>query len=204
MRFLDFKQQFSKYIVFSTREIEKLYPGFNKMNLLTWQKKGYLLKLRNSWYCFSEINTDEATLFYAANKIYNPSYVSLETALFYYGIIPEAVFMISSISTLKTNEFKNKHRFFNYTNIKSNCFFGYKFIKNENFTFKIAEIEKALLDFLYFRYSIKTLDDINSLRFNKQLLKEKLNLQKLLDYAKLYNSKILSKKVQILKSFLEI
>ncbi|MBN2663700.1 MAG: hypothetical protein JXR68_08635, partial [Bacteroidales bacterium] len=70
MHFLDFKQQFSKYKVFSTREIEKLYSGFNKMNLLEWQKKGYLLKLRNSWYCFSEINTDEATLFYVANKIY--------------------------------------------------------------------------------------------------------------------------------------
>ena len=91
----------------------------------------YLQKIRNSWYCFTDIKIDETVLFYIANKIYQPSYVSLETALHYYGIIPEAVFTISSITTLKTQKFKNKQGFYTYTNIKSNCFFGYELVQKK-------------------------------------------------------------------------
>ncbi|MCF6239713.1 MAG: hypothetical protein L3J74_00015 [Bacteroidales bacterium] len=202
MQFLNFKQQFNKYIVFSVKEIDKLYPNFNKMNLLTWQKKGYLHKIRNSWYCFSDTIIDETRLFYIANKIYQPSYVSLETALYYYGVIPEAVFSINSVTTLKTKEFKNSQYLYTYRNIKTNCFFAYKFVQKENYTFKIAEIEKALLDLLYFRHSLKTFEDIISLRLNKELLLKELNMQKLSDYATLYNSKILLKKVKIINQFL--
>ena len=202
MRFLYFKQQFNKYIIFSISEITKLFPDFNKMNLLTWQKKGYLQKIRNSWYCFTDIKIDETVLFYIANKIYQPSYVSLETALHYYGIIPEAVFTISSITTLKTQKFKNKQGFYTYTNIKSNYFFGYELVQKKKYTFRIANIEKTLLDYLYINYSIKNLEDIKSLRLNKQQLQEKLNLQKLSDYATIFNSKTLLKKIKILTQFL--
>ena len=202
MQFLDFKQQFSKYIIFSTKEIEKLYPNFNKINLLSWQKKGYLQKIRNSWYCFSDIKIDQTVLFYFANKIYQPSYVSLEAALYYYGIIPEAVFTTTSISTLKTKEFKNKYSLITYKNIKRNCFFGYKLVQKENFTFKIADIEKALLDYLYLNYSIKNIDDIKSLRLNKHILQEEIDFEKMNEYVKYYNSKILVKKIKILNQFL--
>ena len=203
MRFLEFKQQLSKYLVFSVTEVEKLYPNFNKMNLLTWQKKGYIKRIRNSWYCFSDVKIDESVLFYIANKIYQPSYVSLETALYHHNLIPEAVFSISSITTLKTQKFNTYQSFFTYTNIKSNCFFGYELVQKENFTFKIADIEKALLDFLYFNYSIKNIDDIKSLRINKKLLQEKLDFIKIDKYASYCNSQVLLKKVKILKQFLD-
>jgi len=202
MQFLKFKQQFSEYIIFSTKEIEKLYPNFNKINLLSWQKKGYLQKIRNSWYCFSDIKIDQTVLFYFANKIYQPSYVSLEAALYYYGIIPEAVFTTTSISTLKTKEFKNKYSLITYKNIKQNCFFGYKLVQKENFTFKIADIEKALLDYLYLNYSIKNIDDVKSLRLNKHILQEEIDFEKMNEYVKYYNSKILVKKIKILNQFL--
>ena len=202
MQFLKFKQQFSEYIIFSTKEIEKLYPNFNKINLLSWQKKGYLQKIRNSWYCFSDIKIDQTILFYFANKIYQPSYVSLEAALYYYGIIPEAVFTTTSISTLKTKEFKNKYSLITYKNIKRNCFFGYKLVQKENFTFKIADIEKALLDYLYLNYSVKNIDDIKSMRLNKHILQEKIDFETMNEYAKFYNSKILVKKIKILNQFL--
>ena len=40
-----------------------------------------------------------------ANKIYSPSYISLETALSYYGLIPESVYALTSVSTRKTISF---------------------------------------------------------------------------------------------------
>ena len=42
---------------------------------------------------------DRQFLFHAANRIYPPSYVSLEAALKYYGLIPEETFQITSVST---------------------------------------------------------------------------------------------------------
>ena len=202
MQFLEFKQQFSKYIIFSINEIEKLYPKFNKINLLSWQKKGYLQKIRNSWYCFSDIKIDQTVLFYIANKIYQPSYVSLESALYYYGVIPEVVFTTTSISTLKTNKFKNKYSLMTYKNIQSNYFFGYKLIQKDSFTFKIADIEKALIDYFYLNYSIKNIDDIKALRLNKHILLEELDFNKIKEYANYYNSKVLIKKINILYKFL--
>ncbi len=202
MTFLKFKKQFDKYIIFSTQEIKKYYPNFNKMNLLTWQKKGYLQKNRNSWYSFTDITINETTLYYMANKIYKPSYISLETALHYYGIIPEAVFFISSISTVKTQKFKTKQSLFTYSNLKKDVFLGYKLIQTKNYTFKIAEIEKTILDFLFLRPQIKTYEDIIALRWNKQILQEKINLQKMMNYTTIYNSKTLTKKIKIFINFL--
>jgi len=202
MQYLEFKNCFEKYKVFSINEIEKINPNFNKMNLLSWQKKEYIIKLRNNFYKFTENKSDEDLLFLIANKIYSPSYISLESAFSYYGIIPEGVFSVNSISTLKTNNFKNKLGNFNYKNIKTNLFFGYKLVQKKEYTFKIAEIEKAILDYLYLNSSLKTIDDILALRLNKFIILEKLNLQKLVDYTTFYNSKVLTNKIKILIQFL--
>ncbi len=202
MQFLEFKQHFRNYLVFSVNDIKKEFPTFNKMNLPAWQKKGYLRKIRNSWYCFTDIDIDETILFYIANKIYQPSYVSLETALSYYGIIPESVFSITSVTTLKTQKFKNNTVLNTYSNIKKECFFGYNLIQKQNYTYKIADPEKTVSDYLYFRPAVKTTEDIESLRFNKHRLREKINLQKLFDYALIFNSKILFKKIDLLKKYI--
>jgi len=202
MQFLEFKQHFTKYLVFSVTEIKKEFPNFNKMNLPAWQKKGYLRKIRNSWYCFTDIEIDETVLFYIANKIYQPSYVSLETALSFYGIIPEGVFSITSVTTLKTQNFNTNTVINTYSNIKKECFFGYNLVQKQNYTYKIANPEKTLSDYLYLRTSVKTTEDIKSLRFNKQQLRENINLQKMFDYALIFNSKTLFKKIEILKKYI--
>lgn len=203
MQFIEFKHNLSKYIIFSICDIEKLYPNFNRINLLTWQKKKYIQKIRNSWYSFTDINEDETYFFFIANKIYKPSYISMETALYYYGIIPEAVFTVTSVTSLKTQTFKNNKVFCNYSNIKRECFFGYKLVEKNNLIFKIADMEKSILDFLYLQTSIRTIDDIVSFRFNKVLLQEKLNRKKLSEYAIMYNSKVLIKKIKILNQFID-
>jgi predicted transcriptional regulator of viral defense system len=125
----------------------------------------------------------------------------LETALSYYGLIPEAVFTISSVSTLKTNSFKNKFGNFKYSNLKPNLFFGYQIIKINNYFFKIAEIEKTILDYLYLNSSIKSIDDLIELRLNKFILANEVNFPKIYEYATIYKSKSLIKKIKILKQF---
>jgi predicted transcriptional regulator of viral defense system len=202
MKLQEFKDYFKQYPIFSIKDIEKEYPKFNMMNLINWQKKRYIIKIRNGWYRFNEKPIHETELYYIANKIYSPSYISFETALNYYGIIPEAVFLIKSVSTLKTQNFENDLGLFKYINLKENCFFGYSFVSNENYTFKIANIEKSLLDYLYLSYSIETYSDLESLRLNRNVLKEKLDYVKLENYAQLYETKQLLKKTKLLKSYI--
>jgi predicted transcriptional regulator of viral defense system len=56
---------------------------------------------------------DEMVLFMVANKIYEPSYVSLESALAYYKIIPETVLGVTSISSRKTKQHESAWGIFN-------------------------------------------------------------------------------------------
>ncbi len=203
MNFLTFKKAFDSYLIFSIKDIEKIVPGFNKMNLVRWQKKELLKKIRNKWYHFSELNFSEEVLFFIANKIYHPSYVSLESALDYYGVIPEAVFTITSMTSRKTERFQNKQSTYSYKSIKKELFFGYRLQKEKNFTFKIATLEKALLDKLYANTSIKNIEDIRALRFNKAIINEHIDRDKLMEYAMFFKSKTLLKKVKLLKQFLD-
>ncbi len=203
MQYLEFQKYFSSYSVFSINEIEKIFPDFNKINLLTWQKKGYITKLRNGFYKLNNTQNTELDLFIIANKIYSPSYVSLESALSFYEIIPEALFSVTSVTTLKTNTFKNKEGNFIYKNLKPNLLFGYQLLQTGDNTYKIAELEKTILDYLYLKKTIKTMEDIKSLRFNRFILKEKLNLKKLYDYAYVFDSKSLLKKVMAFNKLLD-
>ena len=107
MNFIEFSKTFSDWPLFSIHEILKLYPNFDRKNLVRWQEKGYIKKIRNKWYIFSDKNINEINLFYIANSIYSPSYISFESALSYYNIIPEAVFSVTSATSLKTNKKTN-------------------------------------------------------------------------------------------------
>lgn len=202
MQFFEFKSIFKNQIIFSNNDIEKLIKYFNKKNLINWQKKGYIQKLRNNWYCFSDIQNSQNELFNIANNIYKPSYISLETALSYYGFIPEGVFSFTSISTLKTNKFNNHLGTFIYKSIKNNAFFAYKIIESKNLKFKIAEPEKAILDYFHINHNINNQEDFSSMRLNKSNIKLKIDFDKIEKYALLFNSKIVLKKVRELNKYI--
>ena len=86
--------------------------------------------------------------FELANFIYPPSYVSLESALSFYGIIDQFPYQITSVSLRKTNSFKIDQKMFTYAHLKPDLFKDYK--KENNFL--IASPQKAVFDFLYLVY----------------------------------------------------
>jgi hypothetical protein len=199
MIILDFLQKFEHNPVFSIADVFRVYPGFDRKNLVRWQEKGLVLKLRNKWYALPDKIRDEADLFTVASSIYTPSYVSLESAFAFYGWIPEGVFTVTSITTLKTAFFSNKTGHFRYTNLKESLFFGFWFPGN----FRMAEPEKALLDYLYLHPELTAPDDFESLRWFREEISEKIDFQKLLDYAHLFNSVTLDRRVTVFKKFLD-
>jgi predicted transcriptional regulator of viral defense system len=202
MKILEFINAFKEMPIFSTLDIEKTFPNFEMENLQNWQKKGYILRIRNKWYCFTNRIKILEELFFVANKIYQPSYVSLESALSLYSWIPETTFMITSITTLKTNEFLTPLGSFHYKNLKPDLFFGYKIKNLGGVGFKIAEPEKTLLDFLYFKKDLENRDKLMSYRLNLEEINSTLNWKRFEDYASLYTSNPMKKKINLLKTVL--
>jgi len=202
MDYLNFRNTFITYQVFSLNEAEKFFPDFNRVNLVNWQKKGYLTKLRNGWYRFAEIPASESLLFIIANRMYSPSYISFETAAAWHALIPEAVFTITSATTLKTAEFSNQDGRFKYITLKKSLYFGYELVRTNGFNLRIANIEKTLLDWFYSQSSIKETTDIEGLRLNKTILKEQINYALLENYLKIFDSPVVTKRVSLLKQYI--
>lgn len=195
----EFRQKFKTFPAFSLTDIQAVYPHFDTKNLVYWQRKGYVQKVRNGYYRLTENPLQEETLFWIANKIYTPSYISLESALGYYQIIPEAVYAITSVSTLKTNHFKSDAGFYSYKHIRPGLFFGYRLLGQT--IFKIAELEKCILDYLYLHPNLTSVTDFESLRWNRFILQE-LNTPRLENYLKHFESKALEQRVRVFQSWL--
>jgi predicted transcriptional regulator of viral defense system len=189
---------------FSVLEIEKHFPGFDSRRLVEWQKKGYIQKLRNRHYYFSDQAVNEPFLYYTANELYGPSYVSLESALSQYGFIPEGVFQITSCSTLKTNSFSTPVGDFSYRCLKPSLFFGYQLEKWDGHSYAIAEAEKTLIDYLYLHHEVKETGDIEALRWNAIEINNRISINKLNRYEAYINSPALSNRLSILKTYLNV
>jgi predicted transcriptional regulator of viral defense system len=82
---------------FSIDQVYAWQPGFDRNNLSRWIKKGFLIRLRQGWFTFSEYKSNPDFALYFANRIYRPSYISLHTALAFYGLIPKAVTQVTSV-----------------------------------------------------------------------------------------------------------
>jgi len=179
--------------IFSLRDIENLFSSEKlktiKNNFNRWVKAGRLARIKRGLYEFIEPGSDSAVSdFYVANRLYFPSYISLETALSFYGLIPEVAAQVTSVTTLATRKFKNRHGEFYFRSCLKRAFIGYKLMVYEGRKVYIADIEKALADFIYF--SVRSAYPLNfkEERFDKAALK-RLNWAKLFKYARLFNRK---------------
>jgi predicted transcriptional regulator of viral defense system len=156
MKYIEFKNKYQNVPVINVSNLEGLKSsGFSlRDNINKWVKKGYLYRLKNNLYALND-NDRKAGLsrIFIANCLYSPSYVSLEYALFHYGMIPEMVYELTSVSTAKTTVFKNYFGVFSYSTIKKELFFGFVSERDEyGMPVIIANPEKALLDFIYLRF----------------------------------------------------
>ncbi len=168
--------------LFSGQDIFKLFslkPSSAKA-LLGRLKEGEIIKpLTRGKYLFLLAATPPEE-FEIANFIYAPSYVSLESALSFYGIIEQFPYQISSITLKKTKLLKIGEKTFTYSRIKPEFFIDYQREKN----FLIAGPKKAIFDFLYFAYKgIRTKNNLRLLRPERINLKKSALKEYLLEIA---------------------
>jgi len=132
MNFELFRNTFEKHLIFSTYDVKTHFSGFDSKRLVEWQKKGYIIKLVSKWYYFPLFTNQNNSHLLAANSIYSQSYISLQTALSYYSLIPEFIFSITSLTSMTNAVFDTKLGRFTYNHIKPALMFGYKLVEFEN------------------------------------------------------------------------
>ena len=196
MRFIEFKKKLKDLIIFSIKDIEKIDKSIHPPRFVEWQAKNYIKKIIRGYYIFADLELNEKVLFIIANKIYRPSYISFEMALSYYRLIPETMYGITSATTRHTYNFNTNFAPFIYKRIKPKLMFGYKLVEYNNQVYKIAEVEKALIDFFYLKPDIKKDDDFKELRIDKQSFLEQVDFEKLNKYLKVIDSAVLSRRVR--------
>lgn len=192
VRYSQFKKVLAPFLCFSVQDARKHFLNFDNKRLSEWQKKGYLQKIIRSYYIFADTPKDTPLWWYVANCIFAPSYVSLQSALNYYGFIPEAVFHVTSVTTKRTRDLNSTDVSFIYKNIKTSCYFGYTLMLFQGHFIRVAEPEKALLDLIYLDASIGNEVSFEAWRFNKAAILQTVSMPLMEEYALLMQNQSFS------------
>lgn len=155
-------------------------------------KRKDLIRVKKGLYVFGERYRRELiSLGVLANLIYGPSYISLEYALAYYGLIPERVVEITSVTTHKNKSFKTPLGIFTYQHMPVRKYVGgiYQLESEGGGCFLMASPEKALSDVIS-RQHFRNAEELRiylmqGLRIEEESL-TKLNQSHLIDIAKAY------------------
>ena len=205
MDFLTFKERMYPMGCFNINQVLLWEKDFDRNNLTRWCRRGLLVKLRNQYYAFPEYRQVPDFSRYVANRIYAPSYISLHSALSFYGMIPEEVVQLTSVTTLKTARFENDFGTFHYQNVKTPFYFGYEIKTMQSGRgLLFATPEKALLDLLYLNPYYKTEQDMEELRLDEDFMQNELDIERLNGYLSKMESKTLEQKVKRLMKVYEL
>ncbi len=125
-------------------------PEYVRTQLSRWVATGKIYQLRRGVYALAppyQKNTPHP--FLIANRLQRASYVSLQSALAFYGMIPETVYRTVSVSTMRTESLKTPLGDYDFRHIQNKLFFGYQLINLQGQHAFVASPEKALLDLIY-------------------------------------------------------
>lgn len=141
-----------KNIPVQTSAIASLYPNITSVNrkVANLEKEGRIIRLKRGMYV---VNPNESgkllSLGLIGNVLYGPSYVSMLTALREYGLIPERVEVVESMTTHLTVSFENPVGRFEYHHCTKDYYsIGITQREEEGISYLIATPEKALCDYI--------------------------------------------------------
>lgn len=145
------------------------------------EEKGSIIRLKKGLYVVSPtITGKELSIELIANHIYGPSYVSMESALRFYGLIPEMVYNTGSMTLKRSRKFTNSLGEFTYTSCQADYYnIGIRNEIYEDHAFLIASPEKALCDLITYTQGLS----IRSVKSLQTFLQDDLRI----DYESIYS-----------------
>jgi predicted transcriptional regulator of viral defense system len=160
-----------------------------------WTAAGRIFQLRRGLYALAPpFQKVKPHPFLVANRLVHGSYVSLQSGLAYYALIPEAVPVTTSVTTLKPGSWDTPLGVYEFRHVKTELFFGYQRIDlgNEQQAF-VATPEKALLDLVHLQRGGDALEYLQQLRLQNL---DRLDLEQLLILADRAKSRKLRRAVE--------
>jgi len=162
----------------------------NRVSLLA--KIGWLLRIKKGLYVivtdFSTLGFNDLSIYLIVKALNENSYISFESALQHHGIFNQMLSIVESATFERARKYKFQNTKINFLKIEKKLYFGFSSERIESDFVNIADIEKAILDMLYFRKN----------SYNISLIWEKLNeyrrnfdFNKLIRYAKRFNDTII-------------
>lgn len=133
--------------------LRSLYSNYSfpRNKIASIEQEGKIIRLKRGMYVISpDVSKQLLSIELIANHIYGPSYVSMESALRYYGLIPEQVYTVRSMTTNRSKKFENPIGNFEYITVDSEYYpigIAQQTVENK-YTFLIASPEKALCDMI--------------------------------------------------------
>lgn len=131
---------------------KSIFPNYKSVNnkISELEKSDKIIRLKKGMYVVDPKESGKLlSMELIANHIYGPSYVSMASALRYYGLIPENVYVIRSMTTKHSKDFMNELGKFEYTQCSKEYFpIGIRQEVKDNAAFLIASPEKALCDLI--------------------------------------------------------
>ena len=170
--------------------------------LSRWVRSGNLIQLRRGLYALSEqYRKVHPHPFVIANRLKPASYVSLQSALGYYNLIPEYVPTVTSVTTGRPETISTPLGSYIFKHVKKALFSGYQYVDlgNGQSAF-IALPEKALLDLIYLTPGSDQPDYLRELRLQNV---ETLNMERFQDMAERSKSRKLSRAARQLADLLK-
>jgi len=174
-------------------------PASLQVQISRWNKAGKIIQLKKGIYLLAEpyrkIGVYEP---YIATILKRPSYISLEKALEYHNLIPEAVSVYTSVTTKRGARFESEAGIFDYKHIKESLFWGYASHTVNQQTSFIAVPEKALLDFFYLKKVKISLDYLIEMRLQNLA---SINIKKLEAYARRFAKPAMKAVAAVIKEY---
>ncbi|MES0341703.1 MAG: hypothetical protein ABUK08_05260 [Candidatus Humimicrobiaceae bacterium] len=188
-------------------DTENLFAGMSdpagvEVQISRWNRAGKIIQLKRGMYLLAEpYRRIEPYDPYIAAILKRPSYISMEKALEYHNLIPEAVTVYTSVTTKRKARFVSEAGIFDYRHIKKNLFWGYKSVTVNKQTAFIASCEKAILDNFYIKEPDISLDYLNGLRLQDV---NKININKLFEYARRFNKPKILYAARVIKEYIAL
>ncbi len=136
----------------TTQQIASAYPKIASITekVRRLEHDGRIIRLKKGLYVVSQVENEiPLSMELIANHVYAPSYVSMQSALRYYGLIPETVYVTQSMTVKPSRDFNTPLGRLEYTHIAREAFgVGVRMEQTDYATFTIATPEKALCDLI--------------------------------------------------------
>ena len=152
-----------------------------------WVKASKVYQLRRGLYTLAPpYQQTKPHPFLIANQLVRPSYVSLQSALAYFGLIPEYVPVTTSVTSDRPHVFVTPLGKYQFQRIKAERFFAFNLEDlGDGQNAYVAEPEKALLDLVYLHPGGDSMPYLRSLRLQNL---EQIDLARLGEIAQAFDS----------------